>query len=97
MSGEHGEPWRHDGVQWMNRHGRRMEGGADTINRIVACVNALDGVTTEAIEAGAVTKLVASLEACRDALAINASGKFKLECLNGAREALKPFSEIARD
>lgn len=97
MSGEHGEPWAVDEYDSVIFNNNCDKIGEIYNHRIVACVNALDGVTTEAIEAGAVSKLVAALEACRDALAINASGKFKLECLNGAREALKPFKEIACD
>lgn len=82
-----GEPWHRNGSTIQTSHGIDVAlvwMGSDA-DRIKACVNALDGVSTAAIEAGAVRELV---KAAR--LIIDTGKHHELVA------ALKPFEEVQR-
>lgn len=90
MSGEHGEPVTVSGAYVLDRH-HHIRASCTTeedAERIKACLNALDGVTTADIEAGAVAKLV---EHCRALLNAYDSNDYGMA---GLRDLLKPFAEI---
>lgn len=89
MSGEHGElfrTWR-DTLQRNDGYivGEFCDDAAKV--RALACLNALDGVTTEAIEAGAVRELV------KAARRYESNGLL----MPSLSKALKPFEEITCD
>ena len=60
MSGEHGEPFTADGYAIRDADGIPIltTASKDDTKRITACLNALDGVATADIEAGAVRRMI---------------------------------------
>jgi hypothetical protein len=88
MSGEHGEPWTNDDVVC---NGESLEACHAMRERAIACVNALDGVSTADIEAGAVRELVRVAASVLSLFQLVGYGLKPLE------KALKPFAEVQHD